>query len=93
MGLLDRVMDMVFLPNTGSVVVRSSQGRSFCFCCGFWLKKGHIWQLMDQIVLKKMIFGQILSHFIHYLQFQILTYLQRASTSQMQVERQSANRD
>ena len=29
MGLLDRVMDMVFLPNTGSVVVRSSQGRFF----------------------------------------------------------------
>ena len=32
MGLLDRVMDMVFLPNTGSVVVRSSQGRFFVFC-------------------------------------------------------------
>ena len=31
MGLLDRVMDMVFLPNTGSVVVRSSQGRFFLF--------------------------------------------------------------
>ena len=31
MGLLDRVMDMVFLPNTGSVVVRSSQGRFFFF--------------------------------------------------------------
>ena len=29
MGLLDRVMDMVFLPNTGPVVVRSSQGRLF----------------------------------------------------------------
>ena len=30
-GLLDRVVDMVFLPNTGSVVVRSSQGRFFFF--------------------------------------------------------------
>ena len=29
MGLLHRVMDLVFLPNTGSVVVRSSQGRFF----------------------------------------------------------------
>ena len=31
MGLLDRVMDMVFFPNTGSVVVRSSQGHFFFF--------------------------------------------------------------
>ena len=41
MGLLDRVMDMVFLPNTGSVVVRSSQGRFFLFYVS-WLKKGQI---------------------------------------------------
>ena len=33
MGLLDRVMDMVFLPNTGSVVVRSSQGCFLFFMC------------------------------------------------------------
>jgi len=30
---------MVFSPNTGSVVVRSSQGRFFCFYVS-WLKKG-----------------------------------------------------
>ena len=42
MGLLDRVMDIVFLPNTGSVVVRSSQGRFFLFYVS-WLEKGHVW--------------------------------------------------
>jgi hypothetical protein len=41
MGLLDRVMDMGFLPNTGSVVVRSSQWRVFCFNVS-WLEKGQI---------------------------------------------------
>ena len=42
MGLLDRVMDMVCLPNTGSVVVRSSQGRFFSLFYVSWLEKGHI---------------------------------------------------
>ena len=41
MGLLDRVMDMVFLLNTGSVVVRSSQGSFFVFACP-GSTKGHI---------------------------------------------------
>ena len=37
MGLLD----MVFLPNTGSDVLRSSQGRFFSFYVS-WLEKGLI---------------------------------------------------
>ena len=41
MGLLEKVMEIVFLPNTGSVVVRSSQGRFFSFYVS-WLEKGHI---------------------------------------------------
>ena len=48
MGLLDRIMDMVFLPPTGSVVVRSSQGRFFVVA-GPGSKKvifGHPWTIL-----------------------------------------------
>ena len=42
MGLLEKVMEIVFLPNTGSVVVRSSQGRFFLLFYVSWLEKGQI---------------------------------------------------
>ena len=46
MGLLD----LFFFPNTGSVVVRSSQGRFFVLFDVSWLQKCHIWS-------KNMIYG------------------------------------
>ena len=46
MGLLEKVMKIVFLPNTGSVVVRSSQGRFFLFL-RVLARKSHILCLFE----------------------------------------------
>ena len=63
MGFLGRVMEIVFLPNTGSVVVRSSQGRGFFFLAGLGSTNvifGHLWTISFDVVL---IFGSDLVSF------------------------------
>ena len=59
---------MVFLPDAGSVVVRSSQGCFFC-CCRSWLNKCHMLSFVDQIFWKLLICYQVLSYFIFLYNF------------------------
>ena len=52
MGLLNGIIGMVFFPNTGSVVVRSSQGRFFLFCLRVLSQKRSYFVIYEPHLLK-----------------------------------------
>ena len=78
-----------FLPTTESVVVRSSQGRFFLFFVGLGstnVRFCHFWTSIFEKCWYLVRVCHISYIFINFHNSQILTYFQRASTSQMQVE-------